>query len=36
MTAYLSERNQRSAFMEIKESIIANAGIKEQLFDQVS
>lgn len=35
LTAYLSEKNQRRAFLEIKESIIANAYIEEQLLDQV-
>ena len=35
MTAYLAEKNQRRSFLEIKESIIGNAFIEEQLLEQV-
>lgn len=35
MTAYLAEKNQRRSFLEVKESIIGNAFIEEQLLEQV-
>jgi len=35
LTAFLSEKNQRKAFLEIKESLIANANIEEKLLEQV-